>query len=245
MRQMSRQITVHGFTLAALAVGGLLAGCGAGAATAAKATSTCPAAPPIATVTGKITATSSGSIMVTTSGGTTKQVQVPSTARISDIVTVAPASLTKGTPVLVVTDTAATTAQRIQVLSGTGTGISTGGFGGRPGARGTPPTGANTSCFRRQGQGSGTGQGFGSGGRGPGGFAGLRGTVDSATATNLTFDDTTGQTYSVAITATTVISKTAPGQLSDLRQGASVMVIGATSGGNLVARSITVQASAA
>lgn len=68
-----------------------------------------------------------------------------------------------------------------------------------------------------------------------------RGTVDSASATNLTFDDTTGQTYSVSITATTVISKMAPGQLSDPRTGASVVVTGTPSGNTLVARSITVQ----
>jgi hypothetical protein len=100
----------------------------------------------------------------------------------------------------------------------------------------------NASCFRRQGQGTGTGTG---GTRGTGRLSGLRGTVDSATATNLTFDDTTGQTYSVSITPTTVIAKMATGQVSDLKNGASVMVTGTSgSSGTITARSITVQLAA-
>lgn len=242
MRRLFRRLTTRGsfgITLAAFAVGGLLAGCGSAAASPnASATATCPPAPRLATVTGTITATASGSITVTTSGGTATQVSVSSSTRITDVVLLQPSDLTVGTSVLVVTDTAATTAQRIQIVSGS---AGEGGFGGR--ASGTPPAGVNASCFRRQGQeqqGQGTDRT-----RGGGGFSGLRGTVDSATATNLTFDDTTGQTYSVSITPTTVIAKMATGQVSDLKNGASVMVTGTSgSSGTITARSITVQLAA-
>lgn len=223
----------------------LLAACGSSSPTSASAgataTATCPPSGAFKPVTGTISAVGSGSITVTDSSGKATQVQLPSTVRITKVVTATATDLPSGTAVQVVTDTNATTATSIRILSGTaGTGQGGfgqgGGFGGRGGASGTP--GANGGCSRRgQGQGAGQGQGQGQGS----GFQGLRGTVDSASGSKLTFDDAQGQTYSVAITSSTTISKVESGQASDLRTGMKVTVVGDTTSAGVTARTITAQ----
>jgi hypothetical protein len=223
--------------LGSLVLGALLAACGSTAgASGGAATSPTPTCPPtrqFQIVTGHITALTGTSVTVTTSSGTATTFQLGSSTRITQFTLVTPAALTQGTPVQVITDRDATTAQRVSILP-SGVGFGFGGGQGFGGARGTPPAGFNPACARR---GSGAGQGFGQGN----GFQGLRGTVDSATSTRLTFDDTQGQTYSVAITATTVIVRTASAQASDLRTGMTVNIIGSSASGQLTARTIVIQ----
>ncbi len=244
-------LRTRGALVAPLALALALAGCGSsalGAAASATATPTCPpatAALNFKTVTGSVSAVSGNGFTVTDASGKVTQVQIGSNAVITKIVSGSPADLAAGTAVQVVTDTNATTAQRIRVL---GSGAESGrsgfaGFGGRTGSA-TPPAGVNPACFRRargQGQGSGQGQGQGqSQGQGSG-FQGLRGTVDSATSTKLVFDDAQGQTYSVAITSSTVIQKISAAKASDVQPGMHVTVAGTTSSTGITARSVTIQ----
>jgi hypothetical protein len=223
----------------ALALTALLAACGTASAAGAnaQATATCPPTPSFTSVSGAITAVASDSITVKNASGATSTVALTATTRYSVTQSVPASSLTQGTPVLVLTDTNATTAHSIRVLSGTGTGG--GGFGGGRfgGGNGMPRPGSNSACARR-----GFGGGFGSGSNGAGtGFQGLTGTVDSASATNLTFDDTQGQTYSLAITSTTTITKTAAGQASDLKVGENALIVASKTNGQLTARTVTIQ----
>jgi len=225
-----------------------LAGCASSSASAASAapTPTCPATPAVAVVTGRITAIKTGAITVTTSAGKATQVLITSSTRLTKTVAVQPSALTAGTPVLVVTDTNATKATSIRIQ--TGQAGQAGGFGGRGAAGATPPAGVNAACFRQRGQGRGQNgqgqqgqgqQGQGSGQRGV--FQGLRGTVDSATSTKLVFDDTQGQTYSVAILPSTVIDEMAAAHASDLKVGQTVLATGTTASTGLSARTILIQ----
>jgi hypothetical protein len=238
---MSRH-TLAGAGLLALAA--LLAACGPASTAngaAAQATATCPPAPAFTLVSGAISALSSGTMTVKESSGASVTVALASTTRYTLMTAVSATSLKAGTPVLVLTDTNATTARSIRVLSGTAGG--NGGFGGggfSGGPRGAPRAGFNPACARnfRGGQG-----GTPDGATGAGGFQGLRGTVDSATSANLTFDDPQGQTYSVAITSATIIAKASSGQASDLKVGERVSVTGAkNSSGQITARNVTIQA---
>lgn len=226
-------------TAGMLALATLLAACGSASANGAgaQATATCPPTPSFSTVTGAITALGSGTMTVKDTSGGSTTVALTSTTRYTLMTAVAVTSLTAGTPVLVLTDTNATTARSIRVLAGTAGG--NGGFGGGfGGARGTPRPGFNTACARNFGGGQGgTADGTGSG------FQGLRGTVDSATSAKLTFDDAQGQTYSVAITSATTIEKSAAGQAGDLKVGESVTATGQKTSGQITARNVTIRAS--
>jgi len=235
---------------ALLAACGSSTGTGANASAGATATPTCPpaSATSFKTVTGSITALVSGGFTVTPTTGTATTVQISSTAVITRIATATPADLAAGTAVQVVTDTNATMARSIRILGSGATG--TGGFGGFGNrGSGTPAAGFNAACRRRgtgSGSGAGSGQGAGTGG-GAGfgsGFQGLRGTVDSATSSKLVFDDTQGQTYSVAITSSTAIDKISTAKLSDLQVGMKVLVAGTASGSGITARSVTIEPSA-
>lgn len=226
-----------------LALATLLAACGAASASpGAQATATCPPAPSFAAIIGSVTAVTTSSVTVKESSGSSATVSLANTTRYSVMTNVAATSLTQGTPVLVLTDTNATTARSVRVLSGNATGAGGGGFGGGGfggGARGTPRAGANPACARRGSFGGGAGGA--TDGTGAAGFQGLRGTVDSATATTLTFDDAQGQTYAVALTSATIITRTAAGQARDLTVGANVMILAQKASGQIVARTVTIQ----
>jgi hypothetical protein len=234
----------------AVALAGLLAACGtvsaAGNAGAASATATCPPTPSFSSVSGAITAVSGNSLTVKASSGATTTLALDSTTRVSLTQNVPASSLTQGTPVLVLTDTNATEAKSIRVVAATGTGTGSGGFGGgfgggrfgngTPNPNRTPRAGFNSACARQFA--GGNGSGFG--GTSATGFQGLRGTVDSATTSNITFDDATGQTYSVAITSSTTITKTADGKVTDLKVGQNVLVAASKTNGQEIARTVTV-----
>ena len=243
MRQTTRHASIGGpaarlyappVALAALMM--LLAACGTqgtAAASSATATPTCPPARSFETVTGTISATAANAITVTSSNGSKTLVHLTSTTRVTRILVAKPSDLTTGATVQVTTDTAVTAAQRIVIVP-----AGQGGFGGRGGGpgfgRGTPPAGFNSACFQRQGTPSaGTG--------GTGGFQGLRGTVASATSTQLVLDDTQGQTFTVAITSATVILTSASGTASDLSVGLTVSASGTATSDGISARTITVQ----
>ena len=244
-RSTVRSRLVRALTAAGtLALATLLAACAAASASpGAQATATCPPAPSFTAVSGSVTAVNNSTVTVKASSGASVIVLLANTTRYSVTTSVTAASLAQGMPVLVLTDTNATTARSVRVLSGTATGTG-GGFGGGGGgfggARGTPRPGANPACARRFGGGA-DGAGGATDGTGANGFQGLRGTVDSATATTLTFDDAQGQTYSVALTSTTTITKTAPGQASDLKVGVSVIILAQKVSGQITARTVTIQ----
>jgi hypothetical protein len=217
----------------------LLVGCGAASGAsgaAAAATSTCPPPSTLKTVTGHVTIVSADALTVTDSNGAATSVQLSSTTRVTRITSIPATSLSNGTAVLVLTDTNATIAQRISVLESTATGGSGGAGGSGNGSgrfSGTPAAGRNPSCFQRGGQGGGSGQGNG--------FQGLRGTIKSVTSSKVVFDDSQGQTYSVAITATTAIQRTDQAKVSDLAAGMAVMATGTASSKGIAARTITIQ----
>jgi hypothetical protein len=228
-------IRLYALIIALAALMMLLAACGTqgtAAASSATATATCPPARSFKTVTGAISATGANVITVTSSNGSKTLVHLTTSTRITRIVAATPTDLTTGAIVQVTTDTAATAAQRIVIVP-----MGQGGFGGRGGGtgfgRGTPPAGFNSACFQRQGTPSGTG--------GPGGFQGLRGTVASATSTQLVLDDAQGQTFTVAITSATVILTSASGTASDLSVGLTVSASGTATSDGISARTITVQ----
>ncbi len=218
-------------TVALAALMMLLAACGTpgtAAASSATATPTCPPARSFKTVTGTISGTAANAITVTSGNGSKTLVHLTSTTRITRILAAKPSDLTTSATVQVTTDTAVTAAQRIVIVP-----MGQGGFGGRGGTgfgRGRPPAGFNSACFQRQGTPSGTG-----------GFQGLRGTVASASSTQLVLDDAQGQTFTVAITSATVILTSASGTASDLSAGLMVTASGTATSDGISARTITVQ----
>lgn len=217
----------------------MLAGCGvatAGAATTAS-TPTCPPAPQFATVSGKITALTSGSVTVTTTDGNRTQVILSASTRITHLAPAQTSALTAGTPIQVVTDTNATKALSIRILSASGTGAGA-GFGSQGPPRATPATGFNRACLRQSGQGQSQGQGASQ----RGAFQGIRGTVDSATSTHLEFDDTQGQTFSVAITRATMLEMITSARPTDIQVGQAVIATGTRSSVGIAARTILIQA---
>ena len=221
----------------------LLAACGASAnangASAATATATCPPATRnVATVTGAISATASGSITVNATNGKTTVVHLASNTTIRKLTTLPASRLTAGTAVQVQTDTDVTVAQRILLTPASASGTATPGRGLGRGGNGTPRAGVNAACLRRGGGAQGTPA---SGFPGQNTFRGVRGTVDSATSTQLIMEDAQGQVYHLAITSSTLIETTSSGSPSDLVVGASVLCTGTSaSDGSVTARSITV-----
>ena len=251
MRAPSLRISVVVAAFCVMIASVLLAGCGtASASTSASASATCPPQASFKTVTGKITSTGSGTIAVTDSQGKVTQVQIASTTRISQTAHPAATSLATGTSVLVLTDTNATVAQRINVLAAGANGTGSGGFGFGPGTgrpTGTPSASArgNARCFQRTGQrfgqgtpGAGNSNGNGNGG---GAFQGIQGTIDTINSAHLTFHDAQGQEYSVAITSATVIQQTALAKISNLKVGMNVVVVGSASSSGIAARTIAIQ----
>ena len=246
-RSGSRGIYLGGGLIAALGLATLLAACGgpasansgnSGSTASASATATCPPTGSFKTATGTLSAVSGSAITVTDTKGAQTVFNLDSSTRVTKMVTEPASALTAGTSVQVITDTNVTTAQRITIL-GQGAGQGRGGFPGFGGGRtGTPAAGANRNCFTRGGQGAGAAGGPASG------FQGLRGTVASASSTQLVLDDTQGQTFSMAITPSTQILTSQAGKASDLAVGDKATVAGTASGSSYTARTITVQQAA-
>jgi hypothetical protein len=243
-RHSSGRLAIGALGLGCLAV---LAGCGsaAKASPGASATATCPPVGAFKSVSGTISGTGNNTITVTNSSGAQVVVQLTSSTRISKQVTVAPASIATGTNVLVISDTNATTAQRISVLSGTGTG-GFGGFGGGFGrfggqgtpTRGTPGANRNSACFART---PGAGRPTPGTGTNSGVFQGLRGTVASVSASPIIINDPQGQTFALAITPSTVITTIASGTTADLVNGARVTASGMAAGSQIKATTIALE----
>ena len=212
-----------------------LAACGAatasnGTSASATATPNCTRTRVAQTATGTISNVTATSFQVTSASGMVTTVQISSNTRISKIVTVSASSLTAGAAVQVVPDASGTTAQRIVVTPQGANGF--GGRGGGGGATGTPGAGFNPACVATRTPGRG---GFG------GNAQGVRGTVASASDTNVVVNDPQGQTLTFTITPSTQILSTATGSASDLKAGSTVTVTGTLSGATLVARTIVVQ----
>jgi hypothetical protein len=238
MRTFAHRIPLGGMA-ASILFGVALVGCGSATGvgrSSATATPTCPATASFKSVSGRITTVGSQSATVSDASGATTEVQFTSTTRVTRILSLSPTALTVGASVVVLTDTNATVAKRISLVprgaTGTpgtpGTGFGSGRFSG------TPPAGSNAACFRRTTPGAGSGQATG--------FQGLRGTVDSATSSQLVFDDAQGQTYSVAITSSTMIEQTAQAKTADLAVGMTVTATGSVTTNGISARTIAIQA---
>jgi Domain of unknown function (DUF5666) len=250
MRAPSHRISVVAAAFCLMIASVLLAGCGTASASTAStsastsATATCPPTASFKTVTGKITSTGSGTIAVTDSQGKVTQVQISATTRLTQITHPAATSLAAGTSVLVLTDTNATVAQRINVLGAGANGSGGFSFGsgtgsGRP--TGPPSARANSRCFQRTDQRFGQGTPGAGNGNGGSAFQGVQGTIDTINSGRLTFHEAQGQEYSVAITPATVIQETALAKASDLKVGMNVAVVGSASSSGIAARTIAIQ----
>ena len=260
MRLPARPVLAGVSASAVLLLSVFLAGCGqASGAASASATPTCPSRTAMKSVTGTIASVTSSAVTVTQADGTTSTVHLDSTTRITKFSVATSAAITTGGFVSVVADTAVTTAKYVLV---TPAGTRIGGGNGFGRGRGTPTTGTpttgtpttriNRSCFTTHAAGTpGAGRpGGGAGGIGnfaqgllggsAGGYQGLNGTVDSVTATKLTFDDPQGQTFSVALTPATMILTVGPGKTSDLTQGEKTLASGTPTSDGVTARNLIV-----
>jgi hypothetical protein len=255
MRLSARPTLAAVSASAVLLLSVFLAGCGqASNAAGAAATPTCPSRPTTKAVSGTIASVGSGSLTVTQADGTTSTVHLDSKTRITKFSIATSSAITTGAHVSVVADTAVTTAKDV-LVSPAGATIGGGnGFGRGRGAgtgSGTPTTRVNRSCFPTRTPGTpGAGRGAGVGGLGnfaqnllggsASGYQGLNGTVDSVTATKLTFDDPQGQTFSVALTPATMILNVGPGKTTDLAQGEKALASGAPASDGVTARNLIV-----
>ncbi|HKV85474.1 MAG TPA: hypothetical protein VJN88_13020 [Ktedonobacterales bacterium] len=254
MRQSARPTLAAISASAVLILGVFLAGCGQSSnAAGAAATPTCPSRAPTKMVTGAIASVGSGSLTVTQADGTTSTVHLDSKTRITKFSIVASSAITTGARVSVVADTAVTTAKDVLVTPAGATIGGGGGFGrgrGNGTGSGTPTTRVNRSCFPTRTPGTpGVGRPGGPGGIGnfaqgllgnTTGYQGLTGTVDSVTATKLTFDDAQGQTFSVALTPATMILNVGPGKTTDLAQGEKALASGTPTSDGIAARNLIV-----
>lgn len=217
-----------------------LAGCGApGSASAAHAAAapTCPATTStvsFATVTGKITAASGGTLTITPASGSPVSVQVASTTRMTRLAPTTLSAITVGELAQVTTDASGVVATRITVTGAAG-GFRGGnaGTGGQPRATRTPGGRFNPACFRRTGQpGSAFGQSGAQGGR-----------VTEVSTSQITVTDAQGEALSYGVTASTVIVAPATTTSASLVVGATVIATGTRSGAGITARSIIITAS--
>jgi hypothetical protein len=222
----------------ALCLAAGLAACGSASASTGSATATpnctsARAAQP-ATSTGTISNVTASAFQLTDTSGKVTTVQLTANTRITRVVTGTAASLTSGAIVQITADATGTTAQRITVASQAANGN---GFGNgfRGGARGTPPAGSSAACAGTRTPGRNNFQGN---------FAGIRGTVASATSTRVVVNDAQGQTLTFAITPTTQILTTTSGSASDLTPGSTAVVTGTLAGTTLTARTIVIQKAA-
>lgn len=255
MRLPARPVLASMSASAVLLLSVFLAGCGqASGAANASATPTCPSRAAMKSVSGTIASVTSSAVTVTQTDGTTSTVHLNSATRITKFSVATSSAITTGGFVSVVADTAVTTAKYVLVTPA-GTRIGGGnGFGrgrGTP-TSGTPTTRVNRSCFPtrtpgtpgagRPGGGAGGVDNFAQGllGGSASGYQGLNGTVDSVTATKLTFDDPQGQTFSVALTPATMILTVGPGKISDLSQGEKTLASGTPASDGITARNLIV-----
>lgn len=251
MRLPARPVLASVSASAVLLLSVFLAGCGQASGTAnASATPTCPSSrTAMKSVSGTITSVASGAVTVTQADGTASVVHVDSKTRITKFSIVSASTITTGARVSVVADTAVTTAKYVLVTPAGALG----GFGrgrGNGNGTGTPAARVNRSCFPTRAPGTpGAGRpGGGPGGVGSfaqnflgvnsGGYQGLTGTVDSVTATKMTFDDPQGQTFSVALTPATMVLSVGPGQASDLAQGEKALASGTPTSDGVTARNV-------
>ncbi len=235
----------HGFLAVSTCIllGLLVAGCGSSASAskattgklaAATASPTCPPVVPTKAVSGAVRAVSSGSFTLATTTGATATVHLTSSTHFTRQVTATTADLVVGQAVDVSTDTSGVTALRV-VVTGTASSASGSGTRGFGGFTGTPRTGTpfargNAGCFRNS---TATSVGSGS-------FSGIRGTLTTVTTTQLVLSDTKGNSYTIAITPSTVIISLSSATASDLSVGDSVIAVGTTSSTGITARTVMI-----
>jgi hypothetical protein len=241
MRKLWSRISRPGIAPGLLAVSGcvlmgvLLTGCGttvaANKSAGATATPTCPPVIPTRSIMGTIKAISSGYFTVATgSSGGAATIHFSSTTRFTRQVRTTAAALTAGTAAQIITDSSGVIALRVVV-----TGMPVSGNGGFGGTRRTPIARGNANCFRR-----GAGTGFGQGG---GSSPGIRGTLSVVSSSQLVLTDSQGQSYTVAVTPSTVIVSITGAQSSDVRVGDTVIAAGTTTSDGINARTVMIQLS--
>lgn len=227
----------------------MLAACGSNPSTAGSSTSSASATATACAqlrakatgigraATGTLQSISGTTLVISTQQGKSVTVTYSSSTRFSQQSLISATALKEGTYVMVAGSNANNTytATRITVTNAT----STGGF---PRLSGTPGTGrfsGSNPCFsRRQ---------FGTPGAGlPGNssssnFRGLIGTVSQVSSVGLTLTDTTGASYSVAITPQTQIVQTSSATSAALKTGIALTVTGAPGNNGVVnARAISI-----
>jgi hypothetical protein len=239
----------------ALLAGFALAACGspAAASSAAAPTPTCPSAPQFQQVVGTITAVNSTQMTVQTTKGETL-VNLTSRTRYTHQETTTQSDVQDGTRVQVVvkpngdgTYTAQLVALRQAVPNGGngGNGGSGGGNRGGNGNGGGNRGGTPVPARCRTGRG-GTGGGFGGTGTTieggiPTGDLVLNGTVATINGQSMTVTEANGTDYNVKLDSTTVYSRIATAQASDLKTGQAVLAIGQkASNGSINALAVTI-----
>jgi hypothetical protein len=225
----------------------MLAACGSNPSTAGSSTSsasaTATACAQVRTraggtaraATGTLQSISGTTLVISTLQGKTVTVTYSSSTRFSQQSLIAATALKEGTYVTVA---GANTNNTYTATRITETNITT--TSGFPRLSGTPGTGrfsGNNPCFsRRQFATPGAGQ--------PGSssnFRGLIGTVSQVSSTGLTLTDTTGASYSVAITPQTQIVQTSSATSAALKTGIALSVTGTPDSNGVVnARAITI-----
>jgi hypothetical protein len=238
MRKLWSRIPRPGIAPGLLAVSGcvlmgvLLTGCGTTVAASksigATATPTCPPVIPTRSISGTIQAIFSSYFTVATGSGGAATMHFSSTTRFTRQVRTTAAALTAGMAAQIITDSSGVIALRV-VVTGT-PGSRSSGFGG---IRGTPVARGNANCFRR-GAGTGFGQGAGS-------STGIRGTLTVVSSSQLVLSDSQGQSYTVAMTSSTVIISITSAQSGDLRVGDTVTAAGTTTSDGINARTVMIQ----
>lgn len=116
--------------------------------------------------------------------------------------------------------------------------------GGTRGGTGAGATGTGGGFFGRGGGGTGTGTGTGTGGSGTGtggaGGGAITGKVTVVSGKTLYVTAADGSVYTVTTTGTTTVNVTAPGSISQLKPGQTVVISGnSDNNGNVTATSIT------
>lgn len=245
VRAAPKSLLLLSLSLLLLAACGSNTSTGSSSSTSATATACAQATRPASafkTAVGTLKSMNGQMLVVADIQGKNVTVTYSGSTHFSQEVAVAATDLKEGTPVRVAVTSSGSTysATSITVTSGTSTtaGKNNGnGFGGFPGANGTPGarrgTGTNP-CFANRGR-------SGKATPGTSSFRGLTGTVSQLNGNTLTISDTSGTAYIVTITPQTQIVETKSTTAAALKIGQALTVSGtASKQGALVANQVAI-----
>lgn len=179
------------------------------------------------TAVGTLRSMSGQTLVIANMQGKNVTITYSGSTHFSQEVSMAATDLKEGTPVRVEVTSSGNTYSATSITVTSGTGTTTGrnngsGFGGFPGANGTPGTKRGTGtnpCFANRGR-------FGKATPGTSSFRGLTGTVSQLNGNTLTVSDTSGTAYIVTITPQTQIVETKSVTAAALKIGQALTVSG-------------------